>query len=592
MKPNPIHLLLIEDNPEFVQTLKKEYLSGDLDLQYRHAASLHEASQLIAREIPDVILLDLNLPDSNGFETLKRTRESWPDLPVVVLTASGVSGKKALELGAQDFLTKQELLRYDGALLHRALGYAIDRKQLEKEKLESEILLLEAMNNAPVSILVLRMRDRKVIFVNDRFCQTLGYEREIVLGSHSGGTDPFPPVALQKILMESLREGRETRNMALQFPTKEGKIADFILHVNQANVGGEPCIIAIANDISLRVRAETELEKERFFNERILETMGSILGVIDREGNLVRFNRAGEQISGYSAGELIGKKFWEVVVPPEMREAMQEEFPGLLLEKNLHTVEGPWIDKQGRTHIISWTFSNLPDESGQTRFVITSGVDVTEQRKLDVSLMQAFVDGEENERKRMAEELHDGIGPVISGSILNLESIDPACLDEQQHQKLETAKSLLKRAARETREISHNLTPSGLQDFGLVSALEDLCHQSQTEQGPEISFQTSGNPGRFSTQTELGLYRIAQELVANALHHARAREISVQLIRRDPLLVLMVEDDGIGFHFPPDQTEGLGLHNIRTRARALSGTVNIDSTPGKGTAITVEIPLI
>jgi signal transduction histidine kinase len=168
--------------------------------------------------------------------------------------------------------------------------------------------------------------------------------------------------------------------------------------------------------------------------------------------------------------------------------------------------------------------------------------------------------------------------------------------DDENRQRIADIKSLLDNAMAEAREISYNLMPSVLVDFGLVPAIQLLCEQFAKRNNLKVYVHTSGVDNRLDPTMEIGLYRIAQEALNNIAKHAAAREVNVQLIGTPKNIRLMVEDDGKGFrvHRPDPRAgkhHGMGLVSMRERAASFNGTFALDSSLGRGTEIIVEIPL-
>ncbi|MBN1599303.1 MAG: hypothetical protein JW894_13495 [Bacteroidales bacterium] len=210
--------------------------------------------------------------------------------------------------------------------------------------------------------------------------------------------------------------------------------------------------------------------------------------------------------------------------------------------------------------------------------------------------IQYVLEGQENERRRLAKEIHDGIGPLLSAVKLNIESLSEAIekTEPKATTTLENITEIIDSISNDLRSISHDLMPRLLDKFGLNSAFENLCTQINASGKAEIHFISNMEAGvRFDKFVELNLYRIGQELLHNTLKHSSASEIHFQLIRHKESLVLMIEDNGRGFDTSELENDdfGIGLKNIDTRARALRGDVIIDSKIGRGTSITVEIPL-
>lgn len=228
--------------------------------------------------------------------------------------------------------------------------------------------------------------------------------------------------------------------------------------------------------------------------------------------------------------------------------------------------------------------------------LIITTIDVTYEVEREIAAVNAMVEGQEMERRRLAKEIHDGIGPLLSTLKLCLEGMKAHVGNRNIpfNQNYHNALDLLASVTRDIRDISHDLMPGSLVDFGLVSALENLCRKANQSGKVQVNFYHSGMEGRLDQTIELGLYRIAQELLSNVFKYANATVANVQLIRHPDSIILMVEDDGVGFdrrQLRQLTLHGIGLQNIRTRVRSLGGSFTLESQPGEGVLATVEIPL-
>ncbi len=206
------------------------------------------------------------------------------------------------------------------------------------------------------------------------------------------------------------------------------------------------------------------------------------------------------------------------------------------------------------------------------------------------------VEAQEDERRRIAREIHDGLGQMLSAIKFNVEVLeDVEGLNERDRKKLIEVKELLDNVMTEAREISYNLMPSVLEDFGLKPALQLLCESFGKRMNVPTSFHAHGVDGRLHHALEINLYRIVQEALNNISKHAKAASVEIQLIRDDRGVRLTIEDDGKGFvrHAVPKRAgekSGMGLISMRQRALSFGGTLIIESSPGKGTSIIVDIP--
>lgn len=212
-------------------------------------------------------------------------------------------------------------------------------------------------------------------------------------------------------------------------------------------------------------------------------------------------------------------------------------------------------------------------------------------------LSEAREKAQEEERRRIARELHDGLGQMLTAIKFNVEILEDAVPETNgSRKKLREIKTLLDNVMEEAREISYNLMPSVLEDFGLVPALQLLCEQFSRTHGVKANFQSHGITGRLDPSLEVNIYRIAQEALNNIGKHAQARGVDVQLLRQGERIRLLIEDDGKGFRLGgplrrSSERGGMGLVSMRQRVGTFGGTLDIDSTPGHGTQITVDIPL-
>jgi signal transduction histidine kinase len=204
----------------------------------------------------------------------------------------------------------------------------------------------------------------------------------------------------------------------------------------------------------------------------------------------------------------------------------------------------------------------------------------------------AVMEGEEKERGRLARDLHDGLGGILSGIKLKLANIKGNYIVNTEYLDVfDHALDLIDSSIKELRRVAHNMMPETLINFGIKEALQDFC-SSISQDNLKISYKFFGEAFRFEKPIESTLHRIAQELVNNAIKHANASEILVQVIQEQNRVHLTVSDNGKGFQVPSiDSLKSAGLQNIRARVQSFNGQFDIDSQPGKGTEITVEFEL-
>lgn len=220
------------------------------------------------------------------------------------------------------------------------------------------------------------------------------------------------------------------------------------------------------------------------------------------------------------------------------------------------------------------------------------------QRAEDTVRSAALLEGQEEERRRFARELHDGIGQMLTGLKLQAGTIKKGTFtDEKQRDRFNELNQLIQDTIQATRQISHNLMPSVLGDFGLGAALHLLAEQTAHASGIAVRCDGVDESIELPPTVAIGLYRIGQEAVTNAVKHADAKTIGIQLQRNRHVVVLTIDDDGKGFVTQEAATRerplltGKGLDNIRTRTRLLNGALTITSRLRKGTRIMVKLNL-
>jgi len=206
------------------------------------------------------------------------------------------------------------------------------------------------------------------------------------------------------------------------------------------------------------------------------------------------------------------------------------------------------------------------------------------QQKLSIS--NALIEGEEIERKRIARELHDGLGSMLSGLKMHLN-----LADRENKEINPNINGMLNDSIKELRNISQNLMPESLMKLGLEHALKDLC-ASHSNLETSIEFQYLIKKSTFPQHFKIMIYRIIQELLNNALKYAKASQILISCSQNKDVFFITVEDNGVGFNVKhAEKREGMGLRNIKNRVAFLNGKLEIDSIPNKGTSTYIELKI-
>lgn len=220
-------------------------------------------------------------------------------------------------------------------------------------------------------------------------------------------------------------------------------------------------------------------------------------------------------------------------------------------------------------------------------------------RKQEVQhqLLNSIIGAQEDERKRIARELHDDTSQVLTSIVLGLEGLEgEKCLTEEAREKAGRLRVVTSRALEEVHHLALELRPSALDDAGLVPGITRYLREYAQRNGQEVDFRSTGTDGlRLLPAAETAVFRIVQEALTNVARHAHARGVSVLLERRGPNLVTVVEDDGCGFQTDVVSSgplnERLGIAGMSERAALVGGRLTIESQPGQGTTVFVTVPL-
>lgn len=211
-----------------------------------------------------------------------------------------------------------------------------------------------------------------------------------------------------------------------------------------------------------------------------------------------------------------------------------------------------------------------------------------EQKNLLIS-MNSMIEGQESERLRIAQDLHDSLGGLLSTVKAHFTVLKGCMLDQSTIEMREKTANLIDESCMEVRRISHNMIPHSLSISGLVGTLEDMV-EYLTQQGYEATLEIRALP-ELPKNKEVMIYRLVQEIFSNIQKHAGAKTILLQLIGYEDQVHLMIEDDGVGFEYEYAFAKaGLGIKSINSRVEILKGTIHWDSQPEEGTCITITIP--
>ena len=376
----------------------------------------------------------------------------------------------------------------------------------------------------------------------------------------------------------------------------DGVSRDFEARIVKA---GEAAVL-IGREFTERNRAQAELERlhealqqrhrdlehERDFIRTVVDSTPSLLCLVTPAGNVLRVNTSLERLSGRREDDLTsGNAFWDLFIAPEEREAARRALDEVAAEGGRGEYESTWITAAGERRKVAWSTTPLHDDQGQPRLLIC-GVDITERTHQEIELRRSrarLVEASDVERRRLERNLHDGAQQRLVSLSLMLRLAHARVASEPEHAALllGQASEELGRALEELRELARGIHPAVLSDRGLGAALEALV--SRTPLPVELELLDD----RLPEPVEAAAYYVVSEALANVAKYAEASSVAVSIASVNGHAVVEIADDGVG---GADPSKGSGLRGLVDRVEALDGRLAVESPPGQGTRIRVEIP--
>ena len=317
------------------------------------------------------------------------------------------------------------------------------------------------------------------------------------------------------------------------------------------------------------------------FLERFINTLPDAIVVFSVDGSIMLLNDLMLQSLGLDASpeSYLGRSVTNLISKGDIYlhlincfddDRQDFSIPNYRLKRRIFEVNGKRI-AEGMILIMHDITANVKTQNNNTKYLIR---------------------GQEKERKRLAEEIHDGVGPSLSTIKLNIDLETSKTTDADTKLNLQEISTQISEISTEIRQISHDLMPASLLDFGLIAGIENQIAKLNQYEGLTILLnnELATDKTSFTQEQELNIFRIVQESMHNSIKHAKCSEINIHLKSDDNSLLVKITDNGSGLK---DKTspEGIGLRNIKTRTKSLGGRTRITSKENQGLTIKLSIPL-
>jgi PAS domain S-box-containing protein len=504
--------------------------------------------------------------------------------------------------GERRILEYHNTLRTEGVPTPVVRGMAHDiteRRAAEKALMVSEQKYRDIFSFAPLGICQ-SLQDGTLITANKALATMLGYESVAELLQVKLDSDVYFFPRERHDLISTYEPRGYANDLEVQLKRKDGTPfwAQLNAHVVQGPGGATECFEAFVRDITERKHAEATLREAEERYRELFENARDPIYVHDLDGKYTSVNRAAERLTGHTREELLGRNFSDFIAPAYLKE-VRENLCRKLGQDRETAYEVEVIAKDGR-YIPVEVSSRLIYENDVAIGVQGTARDVTERRRAQEKLRtyaRRLMQAQEAERQRIARELHDQIGQILTAAQINLHTVLRVCDTPEAADRVKESIRVLDEALDQVRDLSLDLRPSLLDDLGLVPALRWYAARQAQRTGVRVDVVTELHDHlRFPRELETAFFRIVQEALTNVARHAKASRVCVKLLRDQANLVLKIRDDGVGFDVnalreraPSAAT--LGLQGMEERAHAVGGKFEIESSPLGGTEIRCRYPI-
>ncbi len=635
-----------------------------------------------ARELkPDVIVMDVSMPNLNGLDATRQVRRILPQTEVLILSQhdSAEMVRQAFHAGARGYVVKSSISRQLVAALDKVsrhepffdngvvetpassspLGMRdiLQRSAtLEHALRESEELYRSTFENAPIGLAHVSPEGRW-LRVNRQLCDILGYSQEELLRltfhdiTHpedlaesiarakdmlAGRSDPFSArkryvrkdgqIVWMNLTVSCARDSdHKIKHFISIFDHMTEHMDSDEARLRPAGIVGTSDDAVISRDLGRAEErgfkiASTLEESEKRLRAAFSQTY-SVLLLLRPDGTVVEANQAALEGMGFTRDQVIGRKCWEPwwsALPKEvetLKASVARAAQGEVVRE-----ECSYCTSDGRVRFADRTLAPVRDEDGTVVLIVASGLDITEQkelldkleqrvqvrtqeleqknaelRKLSARLLQI----QDEERRRIARELHDSVGQLLAAISMNTSNVsrEKGKLSTSAASAVSENMKLVEQVSNEIRTLSHLLHPPLLDEIGLLSALKWYIDGFSERSKIKVTADIPSNLGRLPRDVELSLFRIVQECLTNIHRHSGSLTALVRLARSRQGVTLEVKDEGRGFSTNGEsivsggETPGVGLRGMRERVRQLGGQVEITSN-GTGTLVLARLPLV
>ncbi len=635
--------VLIVDDHELVRRGVRSLLAARPDFEVCGEAVDGQDGVDKARQLkPDVVVMDIGMPNLNGFDATRLIRNAFPDIGVLILSQdeSPEIVKEAFRAGALGYLAKANLSeQLQNAVKAVSYGkeFVTEGPNSGNHKMDPNQTALAEQAQARLAAIV-ESSDDAIISKdlngiinswNTAAERIFGYSAQEAIGQPVTIIIPSDLREEEAQTLKRLRNGERLEHFETVRITKSGKRRNISLTVSPIRESHGRVIGAstIARDIMEDNLTENALrEKQEQLRAAFAQTH-SFLAILSNDGTIVDANRAALEGTGFSRDEAIGGKLWDVwwrSLPQEQaiaKTSVATAAKGLAVRE-----ECQYALRDGTIRFADRTLNPVQNESGKVVMIVCSGLDITEHRQLRSMLEERvhertreleaknlelvtqtevvrelsarLLQIQDEERRRIARELHDSVGQMLAAVSMNLAQVnhEANALSPDARKALEDNAGLLEQLSSEIRTISHLLHPPLLDEVGLQSALQWYIDGFSERSKIKVDLELPDDFGRLPRNLEITLFRVVQECLTNIHRHSGSNTAAIRVSRSENEVRLEVRDAGKGIpveaqtSLSSGKLSGVGLRGMHERLRQMGGHLDLQSN-GNGTLVLATLPI-
>lgn len=433
--------------------------------------------------------------------------------------------------------------------------------------------------------------DGNYLGCNSIFESYTGYKREHLIGKKAHDLFPADLAAIYEKADNELFAGKKTQRYEGKMVYADGSLRDIIF--NKARFtdaeGNDIGLIGAMFDITDRKKSEQVIRESEHKLLNIFNSSSDGILITDFNFNIIDLNQTLLKMVGFENKELIDKKPLDMV-PAEYHATIIERVEMIKRDENPGSLELEVYNTRGE--LIPIEVSSKVIEHGSDNALLTIIRDITDRKNIEKKLLETIISTEERERERFAGDLHDEVGPLLSSLKMYISLLGETEDKKKKDYIIPQIHTLIREAIQTVREISNDLSPHVLNNYGCVAAINSFLGLKRDFLS--ISFVQNLENKRFTQNKEIMIYRIVKELVNNTIKHAEATHIDIQLIEEGNQIRLSFKDNGIGFDINQSVSNNkgsIGLLNIMSRIKTIDGKYKITSSKGRGFSFSLSFPL-